>query len=66
MSRIEYDLLVADRPDLKLPNWLQLDPQWRHDTLTKMTVEELTAARAAVLLTTDFQPRDHYYRSVDW
>jgi hypothetical protein len=57
MTRIEYDLLRQDRPDLRLPIYGRLQVgEWKKIGL--YTIPELVAARTARLLSRELGSRD--------
>ena len=51
MSRVEYDLLVEERPDLKLPSWayLEYSPMFI-GLVKKLTREEVIAGMTRLIL----------------
>lgn len=53
MTRLEYDLLREDRPDLRLPSWEDLPVESRARTEC-FTRKRLIACRSAVILGADF------------
>lgn len=59
MSRVEYDLVVAERPELKLLNWNQLPVYWKNH-IQGISREELIASRTGRLLARDVGVFDDY------
>lgn len=63
MTRIEYDLIRHQRPELGLRPWLILPLHWQRYAL-KLTPEQLIARRTGVLLAREYgEGRDDYTRT---
>lgn len=57
MTRIEYELLREDRPELQLVNWYAMPSYWQ-DYVRTLDREQLIARRTGVLLGREYG----YYR----
>ena len=53
MNHIEYDMLRANRPELKLRSWYMLRPEWRQ-YVESLTEDQVIARRTGVLLAREY------------